>query len=393
MDMTKIEDWLETIPSQATRRSYISGIKTFEKYYQMGVETLTGSENAGRIIEKFYVWLKEKGYSQNTARVKTNAVIQFLKYFDTPVKYRKSLGIYRSEIATDHILQTSEVHQMFSVANLREKIILEVFILGLRAGDASRLEWKLFDALHQEAPIPITIRTRKEGVNCYTFISQEFKELLATYIPNLDKNNKYLLQTKRKGHMDEESLNWTLKKLAERANLKSRGRLHWHLGRKLVMRTCAQLGINQWNCKMLVGKSLPRDIETYIKGIQLKEDFEKLHNVLRLKRDQKDNETADLKKALMRVEEENAIFKTRVDELQKHVAEIKGSIVDKDNAITELSKNIDDLKSTVRNLVEGKDNEGFKNAYGYLENHSGNLEAIVLDLQKRLDKMEGKKTL
>ena len=94
MDMSKINDWLETIPSQATRKSYISGIRTFEKYYQNGVETLQGSKNAGRTIEKFYVWLKEKGYSQNTARVKVNAVIQFLKYFDTPVKYRKSLGIY-----------------------------------------------------------------------------------------------------------------------------------------------------------------------------------------------------------------------------------------------------------------------------------------------------------
>lgn len=391
--MTKVNDWLETIPSQATRKSYINGIKTFEKYNKKGVDNLIGTKGAGRIVEKFFVWLRETGYSQNTARVKTNAVIQFLKYFDTPVKYRKSLGIYRSEIAIDHILQTSEVHQMFSVANLREKIILEVFILGLRARDASQLEWKVFDTQNQEAPIPITIRTHKEGINCYTFISQEFKELLAKYILNLDKNNKYLLQTKRKGHLDAESLNWTLKNLAERANLKSKDKLHWHLGRKLVMRTSAQLGINQWNCKMLVGRSIPKDIETYINGIQLKEDFEKLHNVLRLSRDQDDHGTEDLKKALMRVEEENAIFKTRIDELQKHVADIKQRVVGKDNTITELSRNVDDLKLTVSKFIEGKDNEAFQNAFGYIENHAGKLEAIVQELQDRLDKLEGKSTM
>jgi ribosome recycling factor len=282
---------------------------------------------------------------------------------------------------------------MFSVANLREKIILQVFTLGLRARDASRLEWKLFDILDQEAPIPITIRTKKEGVNCYTFISKEFKELLATYIPNLDKSNKYLLQTMRRGHMDEESLNWTLKNLADRSNLKSKRKLHWHLGRKLVMRTSAQLGINQWNCKMLVGKSVPKDIETYINGIQLKEDFVKLHNVLRLKPEEATQQSRDLKEALRHVEEENTVFKTRVDELQKHVVDIKKRLKDKDSMVKELSRNVDDLRLTVTKLVEGKNNEAFKNAYGYLENHASRLEAIVQDLQDRLERLEGKPTM
>lgn len=391
MDMTKVNDWLETVTSPSTRKSYINGIKTFEKFYLDGVNNLIGSKDAGRSIEKFYVWLKENGYSQNTARVKVNAAIQFLKYFDTPVKYRKSLGIYRSEIATDHILQVNEVQRMYSVANLKEKIILQVFLLGLRAGDASRLEWKLFNVLDQEAPIPIITRTRKEGINCYTFISQELKELLTTYIPRIDKSNKYLLQTKRNGYMNEETLNWTIKNLADRSNLKSKANLHWHLGRKLVMRTCAQLGINQWTCKMLVGKSIPKDIEAYINGIQLKEDFVKLHDALCLRSDRVSEESKDLREALRKVEDENSTFRIRVDELQKHIAEIKGKLEGKDSAVADLSKNVDDLRLTVNKLIEGKDDEGFKEAYGYLENHTTNLEGVLLDLQKRLDKLEREK--
>lgn len=61
--------------------------------------------------------MKQEGYKQNTARVKSNAIIQFLKFYDTPVKYRKSLGIYRSEIATgEHHLTVSELQEMGSVA-------------------------------------------------------------------------------------------------------------------------------------------------------------------------------------------------------------------------------------------------------------------------------------
>lgn len=193
--------------------------------------------------------------------------------------------------------------------------------------------------------------------------------------------------------MDEESLNWTLKNLGDRSNLKSKRKLHWHLGRKLVIRTSAQLGINQWNCKMLVGKSVPKDIETYINGIQLKEDFVKLHDVLRLKPAEASQQSEDLKEALKQVESENAAFKIRIDELQRHVVDIKSRLKGKDSMVKELSKNVDDLRLTVTELVEGKDNEAFKSAYGYLESHASRLETIVQNLQDRVDRIEGKKTL
>jgi len=328
MDMTKIEDWLETIPSQATRKSYINGVKSFEKFHKEGIKSLIKSENAGRTVEKFYVWLKGKGYSQNSSRVKTNAVIQFLKYFDTTVKYRKSLGIYRSEIAIDHILQISEVRKLYSVADLKEKIVLQIFLLGLRAKDASRLEWKKFDILDQDAPIPLVLRTSKEGINAYPYVSQDFKDLLAEYMPHLDRENKYLLQTKRSGRMDEETINWTLKNLAKRANLKSWKSIHWHLGRKLVMRSASQLGLTHWNIKMLVGRSVPRDVETYISGINLKSDFEKLHEVLTLNPTQNNEKVSDLKSAIVTLEKENKNLKTRISVLQERFEGLEFQIPD-----------------------------------------------------------------
>jgi len=105
MDMGKVEDWLSVIPSKYTRKSYKHGILKFEEFYQKGIETLIKSEESGKTIEKYYVWLKEKGYLQNSCRNLVNAPIQFLKYFHTTVEYRKKLGIYRSVRTTrDHRL-------------------------------------------------------------------------------------------------------------------------------------------------------------------------------------------------------------------------------------------------------------------------------------------------
>jgi len=184
----------------------------------------------------------------------------------------------------DHLLTIAEVQEMASVADLKEQVILELLLLGLRVGGVCRLEWKQFDVLDQEVPVPLLIRTRKEGTTAHSFVSAELVELLAKYLPLLDKSNKYLLQSARKEHLDEDSINSILKDLSVRAHINVRGLLHWHCGRKLFMRTCAELGITSWNAMLMCGKAVERSIETYINNVQLKEDFKKVSNVLRLRR-------------------------------------------------------------------------------------------------------------
>jgi site-specific recombinase XerD len=280
--MEKVNNWLATIPSKATRKNYLAGIRKFEKFLQKPIESLIGSSNAGEIIEKYYSWLKDQGHPQNTRRNLCNVPIQFLKFHKTPVDYSKHLGIYRTVVTTkDHLVRIEEVQAMAQVANLKEQILLEIFILGLRIGDASRLEWRTFD-VKGEPPIPITIQCGKEETVAQTFISEEFQQLLEKYLPQLDKSNPYLFHSARQEHLSEKQIDRVLKSLVKRASVQNHGSFRWHTGRKLVLRTCAELGINQWSAKMLVGKSVSPDIATYIQGAQLRNDFIKLNNILRL---------------------------------------------------------------------------------------------------------------
>lgn len=280
--MGKLEDWLSTLPSPQTRKNYRNGIKKFEQFFGKGIETLIGSQDAGVIIERYFAWLKNKGHPQNTRRNLVNSAIQFLKFHKTQVDYNKHLGMYKTVITSrDHLATIEEVQKMASVSNLREQILLETFLLGLRIGDVSNLEWKTFDVQGQ-APIPIQILCQKEETTASTFISEEFKSLLDKYLNTIDKNNPYLFQSKRSGHLTTKQLDKILKSLVKRAGIVHHGSFRWHCGRKLVLRTCTELNINSWSAKMLVGKSVSPDIATYISGVKLRNDFIRLSNILRL---------------------------------------------------------------------------------------------------------------
>jgi len=75
MTLTKVDDFLETIPSKHTRKNYVNGIKKFEAWYGDSITKLIRSPEATKKIEKFYVHLKQS-HPQNTCRNVTNAAIR-----------------------------------------------------------------------------------------------------------------------------------------------------------------------------------------------------------------------------------------------------------------------------------------------------------------------------
>jgi integrase len=298
--MGKMNDWLETIPSPQTRKSYRYGIRKFEEYYGKGVETLIGSENAGKTVEKFYVWLKDKGHPQNTCRNLTNAPIQFLKYFGTPVKYRRNLGIYNTTLTTrDHKLTVDEAREMWKIAGLDEKVMIKTWLLGLRIGDACKLEWTKLNIKASVEPQEILVNTKKESIVAHVFIDTEFQELLQRYLPTLDKSNKFLFQSEKGGNVKEKQLLRRLQSLQKKAGIEADGQVFgWHIGRKLFLRTCAELGITSWNAQLMCGKSVDPSIATYINGVSLKHDAEKVFNVLRMEPPQTNGRVDNLMQAM-----------------------------------------------------------------------------------------------
>jgi integrase len=330
MDMRLVEEWLSGIPSPHTRKSYKSGIKKFEnEYFHKPIETLIKNPDAGKEVERFYCWLRER-HGQNTCRNVTNSVIQFLKYHGTEVKYRRALQIYKTVRTTrDHRAKISEIQAMAKLADLREQVLLEVYLLGMRIGDVALLKWQKFDRSGQ-APIPIEINTKKEQVVARTFISEEFKQLLEKYLPLLDRENPYLFQSKRKKpHLSTKQIDNILKSVIKRAGIVNHGLFRWHTGRKLFLRTCAELGISSWSAKLMCGKAIPASDDTYIHDAELKNDFIKISEVLRLfpkTIPQAEDKIMQMETAIGQLENENMAFKTRIDLLQKDFQKLKKTV-------------------------------------------------------------------
>ena len=242
------------------------------------------------------------------------------------------MGIYRTENAIgEHKLTIDEVQRMATVADLKEQILLEMLLLGFRIGDVIRLKVSDFKRLDLIAPIEFKIRATKEGTIYETFISDEFKERLKLYLPTIESD--WLFPGIRKGsHVKDETLNNLLRSLAERSGIKLYGRLHWHSGRKLVMRTGGELGISPWIVKKMVGKSIPRSDDAYLTDINLKTGFLELKKLLKLEARNNGNVNAvkqeldNLKNALTSVEKENLILKTRLNNLQDNTLKLENRV-------------------------------------------------------------------
>lgn len=317
MNVKEIEEWLESIPSKGSRRIYRYSVRKFEKWYGKPIEALLGNpEETTKQVERFYVNLKEVT-CQNTARSIVNGVVQFFKAFKTPVEVRKSLNVYHiSPTTKDHQLSITEVQAMAKISDIREQMLLKVGLLGLRVGDVASLKWKTFDVTG-EYPIEIQIPCKKEDTLAYTFVDAEFKEIFDSYMNTIDRKCDYLFQSARQDYLGERRIDLLLKELFVKAGLKSNKVLRWHCFRKLVMRTSVELGINMWSAKMLVGKVVSADIQTYIEGTNLRNDHLKLSNVLKLK-GANGSKVSKLEDIVITLERENHQLKKRIELLQKN---------------------------------------------------------------------------
>jgi len=146
---TKVEDFLVLIPSTQTQKNYRTAIRKFEVWLGRPITSLLNEQSTTlpRVLERYYIELKKK-YKQNTCRFYVNSVTQYFKFHGKDIQFRRGLGVNNAEVTTrDHPLTIGEMQEMADLANLKEKIILEVLLLGLRVGDACRLEWSWFDVL------------------------------------------------------------------------------------------------------------------------------------------------------------------------------------------------------------------------------------------------------
>ena len=370
-------EFLDSYSNKSTRRMYRRGLELFCKWYGKDVDTilkerkddLTPRPNESfvdtkqrasryeKLLEKFHGWLLEQGYKINTARTACLGIMQLFRYYSMSITLRAGSPVSQTVVATnDFILQPEHVRAMFHVAkDLRSKLLVSMGNdLGWRISDILSIKRSELPSLGSEPPIEWVRRTKKKQVLAKSCLSRTTVSVLKEYLSSFPTKNPYLFHNNAKGHIDEETVTARLRDLARDAGIElGNTRLRWHCFRKMIISQAKNLGIDPDIIRLMVGKSVKKDMLTYMTGIDVRSAFNKLQEVLGIRAFTEESEDIvktmegkinGLEKAMIQLEQENMNFKTRIDLMQKS---------QKDNVeqIAELRKENEEQKADIHRYL------------------------------------------
>jgi len=226
-------------------------------------------------------------------------------------------------------LRIEHVRSMFAVADLRERVLLELATdLALRISDFRNIKRSALPDLTQEPPIQFDVMTRKEDVVANGFLSAETVELLKVYLKTIEKReNPYLFPSNGKRAISQDRINSWLKKLAEKAGINTQGkRLTFHCFRKMFLSASIDSGIGLTAGKKMCGKAIPKSDDTYLTTVQLRKKFIQLKKMLTIRHTSKpenQERITNLETAITHLQKANVSNKIIAEVMTKKVTELE----------------------------------------------------------------------
>jgi len=356
---SSMAEFLSSYSNKSTRRMYKRGLDLFCEFYGKDVETILKERKDDmtprpnetlvdarqrqsryeKLLEKFHAWLLRQGYKINTARTMCLGIMQLFRYYNMGITLRTGSPVSQTVVTTsDFILQPEHVRAMFHAAkDLRSKLLVSMGNdLGWRISDILSIKRSELPNLEQEPPIEWIRITKKEKVVAKSCLSKTTVALLKEYLFSFPTKNPYLFHSNTKNHISDETVNSRLRDLARDAGIElGNMKLRWHCFRKMIISQAKNLGIDPDIIKLMVGKSVKKDMLTYMSGIDVKTAFNKLQSVLGIKAFTEESENIvktmeskikSFENAMIQLEQENQNFKTRIDLLQKEVKNLQEDI-------------------------------------------------------------------
>ena len=283
-----MEKWLSEFSKESVRRVYRENLTTFLEWSNKTSQDLVNGFNqdeARSMILQFQNYLLndyvkrngKKGLSENATRNKVNAVRSFYTSQCEPIRKIKRRMIKPREATGEHIFSLEDLRSMFYIANCRDKAILSLgSSLGWEASAFLDLDRKFVRSLVDRAIdqkqdfIAFDYTREKTSTAQYGILTPCAIDSLKKW---LDKTEKQHTDKLFNG-LRQDALNDVLKRLAKEANIKTIGRIRWHLLRKWLMDTLANAGLDIYENKIILGKAIPLTDKTYLRTIK-RRAFEK----------------------------------------------------------------------------------------------------------------------
>lgn len=268
-DMDKETEWLASSIRQNTKLHHKKAMQYLKEY--MGTspeEILRLREQEGKRfntrITLFWKWLQdEKGLSESSASSNVFGVAGFFSYYDLDLKLKGKIPDTKMKIET-YQPKLEDLQKVFRLGDLQVKTVLSIMRdVPCRIGD---LVQRVIPRIEEKEFI---IESEKEQVVGKCYISEQTLELTS----QLNKAKLSLPTTKR-----------GIAKLLERAcRVASTPVFNPHILRKYFFTTACNLNINRDILRVLMFKSVSKDILTYLLNRnELREAWEQIVNEIPL---------------------------------------------------------------------------------------------------------------
>ncbi len=200
-----------------------------------------------KLVLKYVRFLEEQGYSLNTIRTDAIGVMSF---FGSNCRTLEGLtqDLPAPQLATgEHRFTQAELRKMFYYADTEGKALLSLAVsLGYGSKDFLMLQAEFLKQQVEYAKANnlefvgwVGEARRKTSIQPHSFLTPEAITSIDNYIQLLEEKfgelPKYLwCNSKLDKHITNQALNYKLRKLVERANIQTRGDIHFHLLRKFT---------------------------------------------------------------------------------------------------------------------------------------------------------------
>ncbi len=328
--------WIGKSPTQL-KTEYIEARKSVDAFEDW-------ERNTKNTIVKFYNDLKEHGYAINAARTFVTGVMAFYTQNCKTIRgITKELDPPQIP-ENDFIFDQPTLRKMYYYGSPFEKTWLSCAVgLGYSSADFLALETEKMQNLVREAKdkqldfMDFIGKTRtKTSVQPRSFLTPECIANLSEYFKTLEKQNEGKLPKKLWDKAKNDSLNDWLKALVKKANIETYGkRVKFQSLRKFLYDVLARM--DETIACVITGKKTDASKITYRTSLdsECERIYKESYKLFALNGDvtgkakqEQAEKTAQLENALRQVESENAVFKFRIDNLQKTQAEQKEEFED-----------------------------------------------------------------
>jgi site-specific recombinase XerD len=240
------------------------------------------AKQMGKKLIDFMNKRKSEGYAVNTIRGELSTPRAFSRDNCTTLLIQRRKIPKARTAKGEHEFTQKELSEMFHYGDVRGKAVLATAVsLGFSVKDFAELKREQIESLVDKAItekidfIGFSYERGKTGVEARCHLTPEAVQSLKAWFDYIDSQraekglakSEWVWANGNGGHLDVQTINDIVKDLVAKAQIKTTGKVRFHLIRKYTMGALHTAGFDSWETKRALGKEIPTSDSTYLQKL------------------------------------------------------------------------------------------------------------------------------